>query len=203
MNFSKIKEIRKRIPVGISEAKSLIESHSSIIDAVTYWKDQQKIAENQPYGDINKVWMFDLSHCENIEASDKEELKLLSESYCSELWSEYVTDKHRHLMLVHKDEDWKITNKVSQQYNWLSDWNNDKHVAFYRIVAPLLQWEMDDIVYFFWNRHSGIETQWNLVCKYWISFLYDDEMNIVVNPKSNNVLILGVHGYVAIGERAA
>lgn len=62
-------------------------------------------------------------------------------------------------------------------------------------------------LFFFWGKSSGLEADWTFVCEYLISFLYDDEISIVINPNSQQdsqqVLILGVHGYVAIGHKRA
>ncbi len=88
-----------------------------------------------------------------------------------------------------------------QEYNWQEDWNNNTIEAFEENIKPLTNWKAEDTVFFFWNKSSGIETTWSLICKYWISFLYEDEANIIVNPKSKNVIILSVNGSLAIAER--
>jgi hypothetical protein len=41
-----------------------------------------------------------------------------------------------------------------------------------------------------------------LICKFWICFLYEDEMNIIINPKSEMAFMIGVNGYVATAKIA-
>ena len=155
------------------------------------------------YVEISEFWEFEKENCENLDEADKQYLKPFSRSYCCKLWNEYVSEKHRHLMLVENQSDWKIQNKTVQEYNWFEDWNNDQFDAFNVNIAPILNWQENDEVYFFWSRYSGLETEWRFVCKYWMSFLYEDEMNIVINPGSEQVLIIGVNGYVALGSRVS
>jgi len=64
-----------------------------------------------------------------------------------------------------------------------------------------VDWKEDDSVIFFWNQSSGIETKWRLICKYWISLLYEDEANIIINPKSKKVIILSTNGNLSIADR--
>nr|WP_245179138.1 DUF2947 family protein [Flavobacterium chilense] len=128
-------------------------------------------------------------------------MKALTDYYCAQLWTEYVSETKHHLMLVNDLKDWKIKNEIKKEYNWQEDWNNNTIEAFEENVKPLTNWKAEDIVFFFWNKSSGIETTWSLICKYWISFLYEDEANIIVNPKSKNVIILSVNGSLAIAER--
>ena len=100
-------------------------------------------------------------------------------------------------MLANLDSELKFKSEEKQKYAWLNDWNEDNYDAFKEKIAPLFSWHPEDEVLFFWGRNAGLETNWKYLCKYWIAFLYDDEMNIVINPSSSEVLILGVNGYVA------
>ncbi|WP_082815783.1 DUF2947 family protein [Flavobacterium chilense] len=136
-----------------------------------------------------------------MAVADKPQIKALTDYYCAQLWTEYVSETKHHLMLVNDLKDWKIKNEIKKEYNWQEDWNNNTIEAFEENVKPLTNWKAEDIVFFFWNKSSGIETTWSLICKYWISFLYEDEANIIVNPKSKNVIILSVNGSLAIAER--
>ena len=201
MDTKKIKDLRSRIPVGISEANSLLATYGSVESAVSKWtsakESQKKKAEQRKYDDISSLWMFDKAYCENIVESEKKFLKPLSEHYCSQLWRKYVSEKQLHLMLANLDSELKFKDEEKQKYAWLNDWNEDNYDAFKEKIAPLFSWHPEDEVLFFWGRNAGLETNWKYLCKYWIAFLYDDEMNIVINPSSSEVLILGVNGYVA------
>jgi|GEM_PF-2055497 len=205
MDIEKVKQIRDKTSLGLNESKKLLEKYGTVEKSLVQWHLESQWMEEQKasrkYEDIDDLWVFKEKWCENIKESDKPFLKPLSDKYCAELWAEYVSEQHRHLMLVNDDAEWKIKEKVIQEYSWMPDWNNDNISAFQENIAPLLNWNTDEQVYFFWGRNSGLETQWKYLCCYWIAFLYDDEMNIVINPKSEKVLILGVHGYVATGTR--
>lgn len=154
------------------------------------------------YEALEKFYYFGNDYCDpKLTDLDKSEIKALSDDYCAELWNEYVSETKNHLMLVNDPKDWKIKNEIKKEYNWQADWNNTNIEALTANVRPFTDWKDDDTILFFWNQSSGVETTWGLICKYWISFLYEDEANIMVNPKSKNVIILSVNGNLAIAER--
>lgn len=204
MNFTKLKEIRKQIPVGLAEAQRLLKQHATVEQAVVYWHKQNALKEQQvfegQYDDIEEIWFFEPTYCHNIDPKDLQMIHPLTPQYASKLWGTLVSPKHRHLMTI-EGNNWYIKNERKVDYNWEVDWEEDRFDAFTEHIAPLLKWDTDHDVLFFWGRYTALEAPWKLLCKYWISLLYEDEMNIVINPKSNRVLILGTRGYVAIGER--
>ncbi|MTH13988.1 DUF2947 family protein [Flavobacterium sp. LC2016-01] len=154
------------------------------------------------YEALEKFYYFEKEYCYPVlTVTDKPQIKALTDHYCSQLWNEYVSETKHHLMLVNDLKDWKIKNEIKKEYNWQKDWNNNIIEAFEENIKPLLDWKDEDPVFFFWNKFSGIETTWSLICKYWISFLYEDEANILVSPKSKNVIILSVNGNLTIAER--
>ncbi|WP_428231775.1 DUF2947 family protein [Flavobacterium sp.] len=149
-----------------------------------------------------KFYYFENEYCSPaLTNDDKAKIKTLTDDYCSELWNQYVSETKNHLMLVNDPKDWKIKNEIKKKYNWQADWNDTNTEAFIENLKPLVDWNNDDVVLFFWNKSCGIEATWQLICKYWISFLYEDEANIIINPKSKNVLLLSTNGFLAIAER--
>ena len=106
-------------------------------------------------------------------------------------------------MMVTSDNEWNIKNVKSfnKEWNWCKSWEEDDYSAFEKNVRHRLNWNAKDLIYFFWGRYTATETNWETLYKYWIPFMYEDEMNIVLNPNSMNVLIIGVNGSIAIGER--
>ena len=164
--------------------------------------EPQKIDLNQKYISLEKHYYFEDKYCQpNLTYNDKLKIKALSDNYCAELWSEYVSESKKHLMLINNPDEWKISNEIKNNYNWQKDWNDDNINAFTENIKPLVDWKDDDTILFFWSKSFGIETNWDIICKYWISFLYDDEANIIINPKSKETLILTVNGIVSIAER--
>ncbi len=155
----------------------------------------------EKYNDLSSLWYFDKKWCENIDDTDREFIKPMTEAYSSALWSNCVSAKCNHLMWVKNSSDWKVINNTTLDCHWSGPWEEDNYHYFYDVIAPLMSWDLSDSVYYFWGQFSGLETSWNLLCKYWIAFLYEDEMNIIINPASKEVLILGVSGIVAKGER--
>ena len=154
------------------------------------------------YEALEKFYYFKNEYCEpQLTPIDKPEIKALSDDYCATLWTEYVSENKKHLMLINHPEEWKIKNEVKKEYNWQNDWNESDIEAFDKNVKNLMDWKEDDSVIFFWNKSSGIETKWRLICKYWISLLYEDEANIIINPKSKKVIILSTNGNLSIADR--
>lgn len=155
------------------------------------------------YDALEKFYYFENEYCDPILSNDdKPEIRALTDEYCSELWNKYVSESKNHLMLINHPEEWKIKNEIKKEYNWQKDWNDTIIEVFNENIKPIIDWKDDDIVIFFWNNCSGIETTWSLICKYWISFLYEDEANIIINPKSKNVIILSTNGNLSIADRS-
>lgn len=149
-----------------------------------------------------KFYCFENEYCTPaLTKADKAKIKALTDDYCSELWDKYVSKNKRHLMLINHPEELKMKNEIKKEYNWQNDWNESNIDAFNKNVKNLIDWDKDDSVLFFWNKFSGIETTWRLICKYWISFLYEDEANIVINPKSKKVIILSTNGNLSLADR--
>ncbi|OXA70529.1 hypothetical protein B0A67_14965 [Flavobacterium aquidurense] len=154
------------------------------------------------YDAPEKLYCFENEYCTPaLTKDDKAKIKALTDDYCSELWDKYVSKNKRHLMLINHPEELKIKNEIKKEYNWQNDWNESNIDAFNKNVKNLIDWDEDDSVLFFWNKFSGIETTWRLICKYWISFLYEDEANIVINPKSKKVIILSTNGNLSLADR--
>lgn len=154
------------------------------------------------YDAPEKLYCFENEYCTPaLTKDDKAKIKALTDDYCSELWDKYVSKNKRHLMLINHPEELKMKNEIKKEYNWQNDWNESNIDAFNKNVKNLIDWDKDDSVLFFWNKFSGIETTWRLICKYWISFLYEDEANIVINPKSKKVIILSTNGNLSLADR--
>lgn len=130
-------------------------------------------------------------------------VKPLSENYAQELWNKNISKKYGHAIMMQSDKDWRINNiqSFAKDWNWEASWSEDDYSAFEKNVKHRLDWEAEDIIYFFWNHHTAAETDWEILYKYWIPFMYEDEMNMVFNPKSKKVLLIGVNGSIAVGER--
>ncbi|MFD2562868.1 DUF2947 family protein [Aquimarina rubra] len=213
MNIEDIKHIRNTLNIGLTEAKQLLSEKETVETAIQKWKDAQAeilaIEENKKHIDF-KDWFYIKDffvECSQRFFNDNEtipnKIKPLSENYSKELWNKHVSEKHRHLMMVRSDEDWNIKNiqSFANEWSWGTSWNKDDYSAFEKNVKHRLDWNDNDIIYFFWGRYTAAETDWETLYKYWIPFMYEDEMNIVLNLKSKKALIIGVNGSIGIGER--
>lgn len=203
MQLENIKKIRSELNIGLTEAKKLSDEFNTIEDAIEYWKEKERKAkimeENKKYGNLMDWWTFGTEYCKPIDPGHLYLLKPLTPSYCAKLWYKYVSKTHRHLMLVGSDR--KIYDEKKINYNWEDGWERDDYSFMTKNIAPLLDWKEEDQIFFFWGRYTGLETTWKLFCEYWIPFMYDDEKNIIINPSSESVLILAVHGCLEIGKR--
>jgi hypothetical protein len=205
-DLEKINFIRLKLNIGLSTAKELMDKFNDVDLAIESWKKQieeeQKNSLNQEYDSLEKFYYFENEYCyQTLTDSDKPEIKAFTNNYCSELWNKYISESKKHLMLINHTEQWKIKNEVKKEYNWQKDWNDNNIDAFKENVKPIIDWEEEDEVMFFWNKYTGIESKWGIICKYWISFLYDDESNIIINPKSKKVIILSTNGNLSVAER--
>jgi hypothetical protein len=205
-DLEKINLVRSKLNISLSAEKELIDKFNNVDLAIESWEkqieDEQKASLDKKYDSLEKFYYFENEYCyPTLTDFDKPEIQAFTNNYCSQLWNKYISESQKHLMLINNPDQWKIKNEIKKEYNWQNDWNETNTEAFNEIVKPLIDWEEDDEVMFFWNKYSGIESKWGIICKYWISFLYDDESNIIINPKSKKVIILSTNGNLSIAER--
>lgn len=203
-NAEEIKKIRETLSIGLIEAKSLFEELDDVDAAIEYWRENKRKAElaeqNKKYQD-RIGWFFDPKYCEGLTEEDRAKIKLLRPNYCLKIWSRFVTEKHRHLMLVNSDEDLKYADLKSLNYNWGEDWDLNNDNGLKDGLSDHVNWADDDKVFFLYGRYAGYETTWAVFLRYWLSFFYEDEKNILINPKDETVVIFTVHGQVEVGTR--
>lgn len=205
-DLEKINLVKLKLNIGLSAAKELIDKFNDVDLAIESWEkqieDEQKASLDKKYDSLEKFYYFENEYCyPTLTDFDKPEIKAFTNNYCSQLWNKYISESQKHLMLINNPDQWKIKNEIKKEYNWQNDWNETNTEAFNENVKPLIDWEEDDEVMFFWNKYSGIESKWGIICKYWISFLYDDESNIIINLKNKKVIILSTNGNLSIAER--
>ncbi len=117
-------------------------------------------------------------------------VRILEEPECISKWEEFVSEKNRHFMLLNDDE-WpsEIVRSNNSFYNWFDDWNNNNYSGFGSILKKL-DIPLENQIFLFWMKEIAAETTWDIFCKFWINFLYEDEGVILVVQNSNKALIL-------------
>jgi hypothetical protein len=143
---------------------------------------------------VGNFYFFENDYClPALEESDKMKIQFLSEDECSTYWEKYVSKKHDQLLQIPINENINYLN-----YNWEKDWIENNTEAFNVHIKPLIVYQNNDEVLFFWNKSTGVKTEWSIVCKYWIAFLFEDEGNILINPSHPTVLFLSTHGKILL-----
>ncbi len=158
-----------------------------------------KMRSDEKYGKLEHLWEFGAAYCKEIKPAHKIALKPLSSSYSAKLWEKYVSTTQKHLMQIKKDAEANFKELHLIDYNWLEDWELDNYYAFKQKLAPLVTWDRNDKVYFFWKKSIGIETTWEVFCEYWIPFFYEDEANIIINSNDKKCIVFSSNGMIYIG----
>ena len=115
----------------------------------------------------------------------------LDKDVASKIWESSISTQHEHLMQLN-DEEWRQLEviKFTSVWDWEESWQKDEYDAFYNFFQDKFKWKDDDKVLFFWMKGSAVETTWRTLCDYWIEFMYEDELNIVINPKDTKALLI-------------
>ena len=155
----------------------------------------------EKYVDMNKYegnWFF-YDKAVPVNEQDIKLIKPLTKQYSIFLWSKYISQKNRHLMLLEKNE-WPNLLKI-QEYNWAEDWNERNYNGLSEYLINKASFIDDDLIYFFWMKETGVETTWAIFLKYWINFLFEDEGPILISPEKDDAFSFGPSGTVLIGKR--
>jgi hypothetical protein len=145
---------------------------------------------------LEKFYFFEEGYCIPVlEEKDKVKIQFLTEEECSDFWEKYVSKKYDHWLQIPINESINYLN-----YNWEKDWIENNIEAFDVHIKPLIGYQNNDEVLFFWNKSTGVKTEWNIICKYWITFLFEDEGNILINPSHPSVLYLSTHGKILLKQ---
>ena len=121
----------------------------------------------------------------------------LKKEESSKIWEEAISLEHQHLMQLN-DKEWsRLEVQQLSSWEWEESWQMNDYDAFYNFFQDKFRWKEDERVLFFWMKESAVETTWRTLCDYWIEFMYEDELNMVINPKDIKALIIGINSYVA------
>lgn len=201
--LEKIKQIRQELSIGLSEAKELFLEFEDVDLAVNYWRGKKReieIAEKNKKYEDELDWFFDSEHCPNLKEEEKEKINLLTPNFCRKIWTRYVSKRRNHLMQVNSADEWNIEHLELLDFKWGAAWDNDNNDYFKEKLPALVNWNPNDKVFFLYGKYGGYEATWEFFLTYWINFFYEDEKNILINPKSDTVIIFTVHGLVEKGK---
>jgi len=136
----------------------------------------------------------------NMSHNDIEKIKILSELNSSSKWENFVSLSNRHFMLL-QDDEWpsKIIADDNFLYRWVEDWNEDFFLHFSSILNAI-DLPGNSELYVFWMKEVGLKTNWDVFCRNWINFLYEDEGCILVLPDSDKSIVLS-NGVAWLGTR--
>ncbi len=125
-----------------------------------------------------------------MSAADWEGIFRLSDAISSSLWQRYISPTNRHFMLLDNSE-WpsKIVKDENFLYNWSTAWNAQSPEDFQNILQGLVI-PTDSEIFFFWMKELALKTTWQIFCRNWMNFLYEDEGCILIIPEQQKALVL-------------
>ncbi|MEJ2612579.1 MAG: DUF2947 family protein [Candidatus Thiodiazotropha sp.] len=135
-----------------------------------------------------------------MSSEDLDKIVIFSENECKNNWTEYVSEISGHFMQMANDE-WPsiIVDGNNCWYRWVDDWNDDDYSQF-SAKLRCLNIPGKSVLYIFWMKEVGLKTTWEVFCKNWGNFLYEDEGCILVLPDFTDALVLS-NGSAWFGKR--
>ena len=126
------------------------------------------------YIDIKKFkmgWRFTDENYNLLPSGDLLKIKPIIESDSEIIWRKYVSQNHRHLMLLGEDD---IRYETVLRLNWEDEKSGKK------ILSDIQGIDYSQAIIFMWSPKNSVETIWGLVVNYWTDFFYPSDDNIVI-----------------------
>jgi hypothetical protein len=102
-------------------------------------------------------------------------VKVFSLAYSHQLWAEWISPEHGHLMRIDLAGGLKDKNRLRIYADWKFAVDHPKD----RRIKIRLQKEIAVLttaqIYCFWNAGTGVETTWGVFLDYWTDFCYSGD----------------------------
>src|SRR5258708_3270170 len=148
------------------------------------------------WSEYTGAWYFkDASHTptsreqnpyRDVTDDDLSTIRPLTAVYSQQLWGTFVSNKTRHLMEIHKDDD----DPPYTNYRWMMKIDYARYLelkngleTFADELTRYVPYKSDDPIYFFWSRNHAVETVWHVFVRYWPNFTLEDEADILIAPE--------------------
>lgn len=128
--------------------------------------------------------------CKEFESLDLKNTFILSTKKAEDVWRMYIDKDFKPFHSLDKTH-WLLSNSSKSIGTWLESYNNDDYQRVVNMLDLELEWNEDDILFFFMSRRFVIMTTYQDFKIGWINFLMcEDDSPVLVNKNINdNVLV--------------
>lgn len=151
----------------------------------------------QSLADFRWGWTF--RHRElPIDSETLERILPLSQQAANQYWKTNVSKEAAHASLFLGD-DWPSRNGVWQpKTNWESSWESDSP-ALPEELAEHCQWEDNVTVFYCYDTHNVVQTQWGVFKRHWKNFLFVDDGTLLLAKGRDQVVRFFSDGNYQVG----
>jgi hypothetical protein len=150
--------------------------------------------------DYRQGWIF--RHRElPVNESDLARIRPLNAHSAEQLWRQQISAEASHASHFLSD-DWPARNGIwqSQKLDWQQRWESQNG----DMPEELLQhcdWQDNTVIYFCYDVHHVVETEWVLFKRYWKNFLFFDDGPLLLGKRRTQVAQFFSDGQYQLGER--
>lgn len=150
----------------------MIDSWSMKQDIVTLTKSSHKKEHFDNYG----------HHLDYLEEQHKDKVRFMSAAFCRNLWKDHFTNVESHYL--RELYDLKSIDSIIKNAN-----GRDFYDLYEKRVQSLVGWEKNTEIYYCNGSTNCIKSEWGIICKYWVTSIYEDNYNLIINPIDQKFII--------------
>ncbi|ASP40916.1 hypothetical protein CHH28_11665 [Bacterioplanes sanyensis] len=150
--------------------------------------------------DYRQGWIF--RHRElPVPDSAMARIRPLAASSASQWWRQQVSLEASHASHFLSD-DWPARNGVwqTERLPWQARWESDDHALPDEILNHF-QWQDNTVVYFCYDVHHVVETDWLTFKQHWKNFLFFDDGPLLMGRRRNEVAQFFSDGDYVLGNK--
>ena len=132
-----------------------------------------------------------------FESVDLKNTFVLNTKEAEDIWRTYIDENLKPFHSLDKTH-WILSNSSKSIGTWLESYNNDNYQKVVKMLDLELDWNEDDILFFFMSPRFVIKTTYQDFKNAWINFLMcEDDSPVLVNKNINkNALVFTPIGVI-------
>lgn len=149
--------------------------------------------------DYKQGWIFrhkDLL----VGEAQRQQIQPLADESAQQFWRQHLSKEATHASHFLND-DWPAQNGVwLDKGEWQSLWESDDH-HLPVLIAEHCQWDDNTVIYFCYDLHNIVQTNWKIFKQHWKNFLFYDDSVFLLAKKRDQVVRFESDGTFEIGRR--
>lgn len=152
----------------------------------------------QDWQDYRQGWIF--RHRElPIPDEQRQQIRPLAADSAAQVWRQQISLEASHASHFLSD-DWPARNGVwqSERLAWQEQWESDD-VQLPQEIAEHCDWQDNTVVFFCYDMHHVVETNWRIFKQHWKNFLFFDDGPLLIAKRRQEAVQFFSDGQYQLG----